>query len=215
VASVGLVALGACGSEQGAAMFVGDERVTEATLDGYVDGEVASYLEQGATLEDVSYGDSRQNAAAVVLYAELGHALDLEAPDTNNASSEFEALYMEAVKYRDELAATAEAREMTEDEAEALHAAVSEDQNLVQRIVSEWVAAADLSEDELGQFYAAAGADPNVVGEVVRMWGEQQAGFADDLNQYIAEYDVSLNPRYGTLDISPLVGVFKVEVPQR
>jgi hypothetical protein len=85
----------------------------------------------------------------------------------------------------------------------------------VQRIVSEWLAAADLSEDELGQFYSAANADPNVVGEVVRMWGEQQAGFADDLNEYIAEYDVSLNPRYGTLDISPLVGVFKVEVPQR
>jgi hypothetical protein len=215
VASVGLLALGACGSEQGAAMFVGDERVTEATLDGYVDGEVASYLEQGATLEDVSYGDSRQNAAAVVLYAELGQALELEAPDTNNAQSEFEALYMEAVKYRDELASSAEPRELTDDEAEALNAAAAGDQNLVQRIVSEWLAAADLSEDEVGQFYQAANADPNVVGEVVRMWGEQQAGFADDLNEYIAEYDVSLNPRYGTLDISPLVGVFKVEVPQR
>jgi hypothetical protein len=215
VASVGLLALGACGSEQGAAMFVGDQRVTEATLDGYVDGEVASYLEQGATLEEVSYGDSRQNAAAVVLFAELGHALDLEAPNTNDAANEFEALYIEAVTYRDELVQSAEAREMTEAEAEALNAAVASDQNLVQRIVGEWLAAANLTEDELNQFYAAAEADPNVVGEVVRMWGEQQAGYADDLNKYLAEYEVSLNPRYGTLDISPLDGVFEVEVPQR
>jgi hypothetical protein len=196
-------------------MFVGDERVTEATLDGYVDGEIASYLEQGATLEDVSYGDSRQNAAAVVLFAELGRALELEAPNTNDAANEFEAVYIEAVKYRDELVEAAEAREMTEAEAEALNAAVASDQNLVQHIVSEWLAAANLTEDELGQFYAAAEADPNVVGEVVRMWGEQQAGFADDMNEYIAEYDVSLNPRYGTLDISPLAGVFEIEVPQR
>lgn len=215
MASVGLLALGACGSEQGAAMFVGDQRVTEATLDGYVDGEVSSYLEQGATLEEISYADSRQKAAFIVLFAELGQAMDLEAPETGSAANEFEAQYIEAAKYYDEIAAAAEPREMTDPELEALNAAVAADQNLLQRAVEGWIASEGLTEDELAQFNAAAQADPNVVGEVVRLWGEQQAGFADDLNEYIAEYDIAVNPRYGTLDISPLVGVFTVEVPQR
>ncbi|KPC69453.1 hypothetical protein ADL26_18260, partial [Thermoactinomyces vulgaris] len=69
--------------------------------------------------------------------------------------------------------------------------------------------------EEFTEFTMAAQSDPTVIEEVVRAWGEQQAGLADDLNGYIAEYDVSVNPRYGAIDISPLIGVFKVEVPQR
>ena len=215
VASVGLLALGACGSEQGAAMFVGDQRVTEATLDGYVDGEVDMYLDQGATIEEISYGDSRQKAAFIVLFAELGQAMGLEAPDTNSAADEFEARYIEAAAYYDEIAAAAEPRAMAEAEAEALNAAVAGDQNLLQRAVEGWIASEELTDEELAQFNTAAQADPAIIAEVVRMWGEQQAGFADDLNEYVAEYDVAVNPRYGALDISPLVGVFEVEVPQR
>ncbi|MDA1361646.1 hypothetical protein O1R50_18610 [Glycomyces luteolus] len=196
-------------------MFVGDQRVTEATLDGYVDGEVSSYLEQGATLEEVSYADSRQKAAFIVLFAELGQAMDLEAPDTSSAANEFEAQYIEAAKYYDEIAAAAEPREMTDVELEALNSAVSGDQNLLQRAVEGWIASEGLTEEELMEFNMAAQSDPTVLQEVVQLWGEQQAGFADDLNEYIAEYDVAVNPRYGELDISPLVGVFTVEVPQR
>lgn len=196
-------------------MFVGDQRVTEATLDGYVDAEMDSYFEQGATLADVSYGDSRQKAAFIVLFAELGQAMDLETPDTNNAADEFEARYIEAAAYYDEIAAAAEPREMTDAELEALNAAVSGDQNLLQRAVEGWIASEELTQEELAQFNMAAQADPTILTEVVRMWGEQQAGFADDLNGYIAQYDIAVNPRYGALDISPLVGVFEVEVPQR
>jgi hypothetical protein len=215
VASVGLLALGACGSEQGAAMFVGDQRVTEATLDSYVDAEMSSYFEQGATLADVSYGDSRRQAAFVVLFAELGKAMGLEAPDTNNAADEVEALYMEAGKYYDEIAAAAEPRELTDAELEGLNAAVGGDQELLQRVVEGWLASQQLTQEQLAEFNMAAQADPTVIQQVVQMWGEEQAGFADDLNGYIAEYDIAVNPRYGALDISPLVGVFTVEVPQR
>jgi len=215
VASVGLLALGACGSEQGAAMFVGDQRVTEATLDGYVDAEMSSYFEQGATLEDVTYGDSRRQTAFVVLFAELGQAMGLEAPDTSSAADEVDALYMEAGKYYDEISAAAEPRELTDAEFEALNATVAGDQELLQRVVEDWIASEELSEEELMEFNMAAQSDPAVLQNVVLVWGEQQAGFADDLNEYIDEYDIAVNPRYGELDISPLVGVFTVEVPQR
>lgn len=215
VASVGLLALGACGSEQGAAMFVGDQRVTEATLDGYVDAEMDSYFEQGATLADVSYGDSRQKAAFIVLFSELGEAMDLEAPDTNSAADDFEARYIEAAAYYDEIASAAEPRAMTEAEAEALNAAVGNDQNLLQRAVEGWLSTQQLTEQQLAEFNMAAQSDPAILQQVVQLWGEQQAGFADDLQEYIAEYDIAVNPRYGALDISPLVGVFEVEVPQR
>lgn len=215
MAAVGLLGLGACGSEQGAAMFVGDERVTEATLDGYVDGEVDSYLEQGATLADISYGDSRLTTASIVLIAELGEAIGLEAPDTSDAADEFEARHIEAAAYYNEIAAAAEPREMTEAETESLMAAVGSDQELLQRVVGEWMASEQLTQEQAEQFNMAAQSDPAIVQEVVLMWGERQAGFADDLNEYVAEYDVSVNPRYGALDLSPLRGVFTVEVPQR
>jgi hypothetical protein len=215
VASVGLLALGACGSEQGAAMFVGDQRVTEATLDGFVDAEMDSYFEQGATLDDVSYGDSRQKAAFIVLFAELGQALGLEAPDTNNAADEFEARYIEAAAYYDEIASAAEPRELTDAEFEALNSAVANDQDLLQRAVEGWLASQNLSQEQLAEFNTAAQSDPAILQQVVQMWGEEQAGFADDLSEYITEYDIAVNPRYGALDISPLVGVFEVEVPQR
>ncbi|WP_243900880.1 hypothetical protein [Glycomyces niveus] len=215
VASIGLLALGACGSQQGAAMFVGDQRVTEATLDGYVDGEIDAYLEQGATLADISYGDSRTQAAAIVLVAELGRAIGLEAPDTHGAANELEAQLIEAGKYYDELTEAAEPRELTETEDDVLMATVMPDQNLLQRVVEEWATSEGLTQEEFTEFTMAAQSDPTVIEEVVRAWGEQQAGLADDLNGYIAEYDVSVNPRYGAIDISPLIGVFKVEVPQR
>lgn len=200
-------------------MFVGDERVTEATLDGYVDGTVSSYLEQGATMADISYADGRQQAAFIVLIAELGRAEGLEAPDTSSAADEFEAQYIEAAEYYQVLSERAEPRPMTQDELEALNAAIESDEALLQRVVQEWIAGAGLSNEELEQFNMAAQADPSVLAEVVMQWtevqGAQVAGFADDLTEYIEEYDIAVNPRYGSLDISPLVGVFEVEVPQR
>lgn len=219
VAAVGLLALGACGSEQGAALFVGDERVTEATLDGFVDGEVASYLEQGATMADISYADSRQQAAIFMLFAELGRELELPAPDTGAAANENEALYLEAVGYYQTLSSRAEPRAMTQAELEALNAAIEADQSLLQTIVQEWAAAQELTQAQFEEFSMAAQSDPGVLTEVVWQWAEVQgaqiAGFADDLNGYVEEYDISVNPRYGQLDISPLVGVFEVEIPQR
>jgi hypothetical protein len=219
VAAVGLLALGACGSEQGAALFVGDERVTESTIDGYVDGQVASYIEQGATMADISYADNRQQAAFIVLIAELGREIGLDAPSTGAAANEFEALYLEAVEYYGLLSERAEPRAMTDAELEALNAAIEADQSLLQRIVEEWLAAQNLTDSQLAEFNMAAQTDPGVLADVVWQWsqveGAQIAGFADDLNEYVEEYDIAVNPRYGELDITPLAGVFEVEVPQR
>ncbi|HEX2142955.1 MAG TPA: hypothetical protein VHG10_00455 [Glycomyces sp.] len=219
VASVGLLALGACGNEQGAALFVGDERVTEATLDGYVDGRVSSYLEQGATLAEVSYGDNRQEAAFIVLFAELGREIGLDAPETGSAENEYDARYIEAAAYYDNLSSRAEPRPMTEAELDALNTAIDADQNLLQRIVEEWLAAQGLTDAQLQEFNMAVQSDPGILTDVVWEWsqvqGAQTAGFADDLNGYVEEFDISVNPRYGQLDISPIRGVFEVEIPQR
>ncbi|MCC3765488.1 hypothetical protein K3N28_20715 [Glycomyces sp. TRM65418] len=219
VAAVGLLALGACGSEQGAALFVGDERVTESTIDGYVDGTVASYLEQGATMADISYADNRQQAALIVLFAELGREIGLPAPQTGGAADEYEALYLEAVEYHETLSQRAEPRAMTKDELEALNTAIEGDENLLQRIVQEWAVGQNLTQAQFQEFGMAVQSDPGILTDVVWQWAEvqgaQMAGFADDLNEYVEEYDISLNPRYGELDISPLVGVFEVEIPQR
>lgn len=219
VVAVGLLALGACGSEQGAALFVGDERVSEATLDGYVDANVAPYFEQGATMADINYGDNRRQAAFIALFAELGQEIGLTAPETGSAANEFEALQLEAAAYYEALLVDAEPRAMTQEELEALNTAISADQGLLQFVVEQWVAAQGLTGQQLEEFYAAAQSDSNVITEVVWQWsqvqGAQNAGFADDLTEYLEEYDVSVNPRYGRLDISPIVGVFEVEVPQR
>ncbi|WP_155829969.1 hypothetical protein [Glycomyces tenuis] len=116
LAAVGLAALTACGSAQGTALYVGDERISEATFDGYVDDTVGSYLDQGATLADISYADSREQAVLCLVFDELGRQLDLPEPDTAAAASELEAHCIAGQTYLNAIAAESEPRELTEDE---------------------------------------------------------------------------------------------------
>ncbi|HLU27529.1 MAG TPA: hypothetical protein VKZ65_03750 [Glycomyces sp.] len=116
VAAVGLAALTACSNVQGAALYVGDERVSEATIDGYVDDTVTSYVDQGATLADIDYASSREQAVLCLMFDALGKSLDLPEPDTAQAAEGLEERCMAAQTYLDTIASEAEPRELTEAE---------------------------------------------------------------------------------------------------
>ncbi|MQM25033.1 hypothetical protein [Glycomyces albidus] len=181
VAAVGLLVLGACGSQQGAALFVGDERVTESTIDGYVSTIADFREEQGEDLAIHDYSADREQVVVYVLYSELGRAVGLEPAETGGAD-ELETIALEAEQYFQQLVERSEPRSLTDAEIEAAQAAAETDANV-----------AGYSQGDL----------------------ELLAGFTDDLAGYIEEYDISVNPRYGEFDLSPLPSVFPVEVPQR
>lgn len=181
VASVGLLALGACGNEQGAAVFIDDERIPETTIDGYVDNIADFRADQGEDLTIHDYADDRKQIVTYVLYAELGHALDFEAVDDAGAE-EIETIALEAEQYFQQLVTESEPRELTDAEIQAVTEAAATDQTVAGYTQADF---------------------------------ELLAGFTDDLAAYIEEYDISVNPRYGDFDLSPLPSVFPVEVPQR
>ncbi|WP_157930620.1 hypothetical protein [Glycomyces xiaoerkulensis] len=122
IAAVGLGALTACSSSmQGAAMFVGDERITENTIDGYVD-EIADLTveESGGALEDFDYGANREQVVIWVMLSEIGQREDLSEPDTSQATSELHGLFLEAEGYSSQIYEGAEPRELTDAEIEAM-----------------------------------------------------------------------------------------------
>ncbi|SDD30984.1 hypothetical protein [Glycomyces harbinensis] len=116
VASVGLLALAGCGTEQGAALFVGDERISESTVDGYV--ELAEEANTDPEIEAVNLdlAPNRESAVLCVLFSELGQAMDLPEPDTAAAVDDFDAECTRASGYLDAISADVEPRELTEDE---------------------------------------------------------------------------------------------------
>jgi hypothetical protein len=116
VASVGLLALAGCGSEQGAALFVGDERVSESTVDGYVELAEAANAELESDAVAVDLSSNRESAVLCVLFSELGQAMDLPEPETAAAVDEFDAECARASAYLDEIAADIEPRELTDEE---------------------------------------------------------------------------------------------------
>ncbi|WP_156925770.1 hypothetical protein [Glycomyces arizonensis] len=116
LAAVGVAALTACSNVQGAALYVGEERVSEASLDGYVDDTVTSYLDQGAAPADIDYAASREQAVLCLMFDELGRALDLPEPDTGQAVSDLDERCIAAQGYLNTIAADAEPRELTEPE---------------------------------------------------------------------------------------------------
>lgn len=214
IAAMAVAALTACTNVQGAAVFVGDERIPEATVDGYVD-ELAVLQTESAEIDLAGYDYTvdREFVVEYVVLAELGRAMELEKPA--EADETLQGLYYEGNAYRDALSREAEPRELSQAEVDAMNNAVAGDQQLISKIVDQWVNTAGLTDDEIEQFYTAAQADQAVVSEVVRQWTESQAGLADDLTEYVEEYDISASPRYGDVSITLLPGVWEVEIPQK
>lgn len=120
LAAVGLMALAACTNVQGAALYVGDERISEETLDAFVDDQVSSFISQGATEADIDFGQNREAAVLCVLFAELGRNMDLEAPDTSEAVTELDEECLHAQGALAAVAEEAEPRELTDSEQSVL-----------------------------------------------------------------------------------------------
>lgn len=114
-----MVALGtltACSGLQGAGMFVGGERISETTIDGYVDDQIESYVDQGATQADIDYGSNREAAVLCVMVSELGRQIGFDEPDTSEAVSELDAECISAGAYMEDFAAESEPRELNDAE---------------------------------------------------------------------------------------------------
>ncbi len=178
-AAVGLLALGACGNEQGTALFIGGERITETTVDGYVDESVERWGDPDQELYTYDLSGNRNSVVLIMIFSELGHAVGLDPVPGDDG---LQTLINEYNTYTGEFFEQAEPRELTQAEMEAAVAAAATNENL-----------ANASLEDL----------------------QQLAGYTDDLNEYVEEYDISVNPRYGKLDLGPLPSVFPVEVPQR
>ncbi|MCD0447210.1 hypothetical protein LO763_26700 [Glycomyces sp. A-F 0318] len=116
VASIGLLALGACGTEQGAALFVGDERISETTVDGYVEAVAAANEQPEIDTMDFDLSSNRESTVLCLMFAELGRQMDLAEPDTAGAAEGLETECAEASAYLNEILAKAEPRELTDDE---------------------------------------------------------------------------------------------------
>lgn len=116
LAAIGLAALTACSSMQGAALYIGDERVSEDVIDGYVDDTVTSYIEYGADPAEFDYAANREQTVLCLLFDELGKHLDLPEPDTGQAVSELDERCIAGQTHLNMIAAEAEPRELTEAE---------------------------------------------------------------------------------------------------
>lgn len=128
-------------------MFVGDERVSEDVIDGYVEGIADLRVEQGEDLAIHDFAEDREQAVIYVLYAELGRAADLGPVDTAGAADEFEELYLEAAGYYEAIMTASEPRELTQAEMEALVAAAAEDPGLAGATVADLQMLAGFTDD--------------------------------------------------------------------
>jgi hypothetical protein len=120
IAVAATLGLAACSVDQGAALFVGDERIPQSTVDDHVDRLADMQTEVEAELAGYDYTGDREMVIFLMLYTELGRALGLTAADTSGASDVTEALYLEGVGYASELQSQAEPRELNDAEIRAL-----------------------------------------------------------------------------------------------
>lgn len=198
VAALGLAlasSLAACRVEPGAAVFVGDVRITDTDVDEIVDEAIETLTADAPEqARDFPVGDVRDLAVDALTVVELGTqvAKDTGAepdPDAGQhlqehmlhsvlpEDSRFAALQVEAAGYRAMLLESAEPVTPEPEEAEAM----------------------------AEQIIAASGADPDpahieqLSGVLIHEeHGQLAVGQHRLLADYVDEYDVTVNPRYGS-----------------
>ncbi|ADD45439.1 hypothetical protein [Stackebrandtia nassauensis] len=200
LAAAALLTVSACRVEQGAALFVGDERISEKRVDEVVDSISASDrakladLNQltGGQLPDISTGNLRGYVVDALVVTELGQRVAADTgvkPDRESSSvikknwelleldsdSEFVQLTAEAEAYRTVLVDGSKPHRPSDKEVDALTAQL------------EHTFGQELDEQQKAGFAQFLTSED---GQVVV--GQQR-----QVSDYIAEYDVTANPRYG------------------
>jgi hypothetical protein len=130
-------------------MFVGDERVTESTIDGYVSTIADLRTEQGEDLSIHDYSGDRNQVVVYVLYTELGEAVGLESA-SGGEPADLEAISLQAEANFQELVSMSEPRELTDAEIEALNAAAAGDPNVAGYTEADLMLLAGFTDDLAG-----------------------------------------------------------------
>lgn len=204
LATTALLTVSACRVEQGAAVFVGHERITEKRVDELVDSIPDPNREELAQLANLSTGGLRGYIIDALTTVELGkrvvadtgakpdgkagEAVGLSWEQVNlDGDSAFVELAVEAGKYRPVLFEGSKPAKPEKDE-------IDENTAQFERLQSE-----DLNDSEREQLRG-----------LMTEWlnsepGQEAVGKQRQVNDYLAEYEVQANPRYGqtTILISP------------
>lgn len=206
LATVALVTVSACRVEQGAALFIGSERISENRVDEIVDGMPDKAREQmsqlteltGGQKSNISTGGLRGFVVDALATIELGKLVAADTgrePDTS-VTGAVEKFWSQPVYGLDEdnefvqLAAT----------AESYRTVLVEDAKPATVTDKELDAALDHFEFLAGEKYSKS--DRDAIGQQLGAELESEAGRLlvgqqRQVGDYITDYDVTANPRYG------------------
>lgn len=199
-AAIGLVAvagLAGCRVEQGAAAFVGDTRITDSQVNQVVDSIPVELITSDLSDMSSAFGGIRNQVLEALAVVELGRQVADDTgrqPDSEAASAArdgwvqntglaqdnaFVALMAEAEGYRELLRADAEPQSPSAADIEAA--------------AENFTATTGQALDDMGFAQLAADLDSEQ--------GKQLIGQNRQITQYVADFDVTANPKYGQLAI--------------
>ena len=192
-----VVTVAGCRVEQGAAAFVGETRITDAQVDNVVDSLPVELVTNNLANVSSAYGGVRHQVLEALAVVELGrHVADdtgaLPDADARSVardgwmqqtglpeSNAFVSLMAEAEGYRALLQEGAEPQAPTDTDIEA---------------------AADNFTTATGQKLQSADLQ-QLTADLNSDQGRRLIGVNRQIAQYVADYDVTANPKYGQLSI--------------
>ncbi|GAA4919507.1 hypothetical protein LX16_4345 [Stackebrandtia albiflava] len=187
----------ACRVEQGAALFVGDVRVTDTQISEVVDSVPTELFTSGPDQMTTGFGGVRQQVMEAFVVVELGRQVAADTGATPDETADataregwtqrtglpednpFVALLGEAEGYRAMLKQGAEPAAPTDEE--------------VADVAANFIAVTGQPLDEASISQLAV----TLNGET----GQRIVGERRQLADYVAEYDVQTNPRYGRVSV--------------
>lgn len=196
ITGVGLtavLALSGCQVEQGAAIFVGDERIEENVVDSYLDEVVEQQDLDLPELEEADVTDWRQEHVGMIVWVELNRQRGHEAANVTTASwgdsPSLSDLENETDAYIGGLL-----EEIDESELEEYQ------DTIVDIYATEYGL-------DLSAFMEEAETNPELAAEVENQLAifavmAQAHALTNVMQTYVDESDVTVNPRYGSVEFS-------------
>ncbi|QSB04581.1 hypothetical protein [Natronoglycomyces albus] len=188
------LALTGCQVEQGAAVFVGDERIDEEVVDSYIDEHLQARGFDLAEQGHADFSEERQSLVAAVTWVELGRQMGLDSegiltPAWSDPGT-IEQLFTEESVYRGQIVS-----------------ALLED-HIPDQITDEHLQSVqnDLTEHGLhGEINPEYQHLPLLVALSLA---------SEDLSEQVGDYDIKINPRYGDVRLELLPEEILAESPE-